>query len=84
MFRGSNAGQWQPHPPEPQPPAAAFLPPSGLGSVAFPGFDVDSVEEDEGVEDEGVEDEGVEDEGVEDDDLPCPPYPSLYQPPPRS
>ena len=72
MFRGSNAGQWQPHPPEPQPPAAAFLPPSGLVSVAFPGFDVDSVDEDEDVD------------AADDDDLPCPPYPSLYQPPPRS
>jgi hypothetical protein len=55
-----------------------------LVSVAFPGFDVDSVDEDEGVEDEGVEDEGVEEDDDEDDDLPCPPYPSLYQPPPRS
>jgi hypothetical protein len=53
-----------------------------LESDAFPGFDEDSVDEDDGVEDDGVEDDGVEDD--DDDDRPCPPYPSLYQPPPRS
>ena len=62
----------------PQPPAAAFLPPSGFVPVVLPGFGAGSGDEDVG--DEDVGDEEVDEE----DDLPWPPYPSLYQPPPLS
>ena len=42
----------------------------------LPGFVAGSAEGDAGDEDD--------DEDEEDDDEPCPPYPSLYQPPPLS
>jgi hypothetical protein len=49
------------------------LPPSGLDPEVLSGFDAGSVDE--------LDDE-LED--PDEDDLPPPPYPSLYQPPPRS